>query len=85
MALVWFGSPHEPYSGLPEDLALYKDLPDSLVNTKVRLTYNETGEQVSRPLRDVLQERYAEITAKDRAIGKMRNFLKENHIQDNTL
>ena len=25
--VVWFGSPHEPYSGLPEDLALYDDLP----------------------------------------------------------
>jgi arylsulfatase A-like enzyme len=85
MAVVWFGSPHEPYSGLPEDLALYKNLPDSLANTTVRLTSNETGEPVSRPLRDVLQERYAEITAMDRAIGKLRSFLKESHIHDNTL
>jgi arylsulfatase A-like enzyme len=35
LAVVWFGSPHEPYSGLPEDLALYENLPDSLVNKKV--------------------------------------------------
>ncbi len=27
LAVVWFGSPHEPYSGLPKDLALYDDLP----------------------------------------------------------
>ena len=26
-AVVWFGSPHEPYSGLKKDLALYDDLP----------------------------------------------------------
>ena len=26
LAVVWFGSPHEPYSGLPKDLALYDDL-----------------------------------------------------------
>lgn len=25
MAVVWFGSPHEPYMGLPEDLSLYED------------------------------------------------------------
>lgn len=85
LAVVWFGSPHEPYSGLPEDLALYENLPDSLANRNVRLTSNETGEQVSRPLRDVLQERYAEITAMDRAIGKLRTFLKENNLQENTL
>lgn len=85
LAVVWFGSPHEPYSGLPEDLALYGKLPDSLANKEVRLTSNETGEQVRRPLRDVLQERYAEITAMDRAIGKLRTFLKENNLKENTL
>jgi arylsulfatase A-like enzyme len=85
LAVVWFGSPHEPYSGLPEDLARYENLPDSLANKKVRLTSNETGEQVIRPLRDVLQERYAEITAMDRAIGKLRTFLKENNLKENTL
>ena len=25
-SIIWFGSPHEPYSGLPQDLALYDDL-----------------------------------------------------------
>ena len=84
-AVVWFGSPHEPYSGLPGDLALYENLPDSLADKKVRLTSNETGEQVIRPLRDVLQERYAEITAMDRAIGKLRTFLKNNNLKSNTL
>jgi arylsulfatase A-like enzyme len=85
LAVVWFGSPHEPYSGLPGDLALYENLPDSLANKNVRLTSNETGESVTRPLRDVLQERYAEITAMDRAMGKLRTFLKENNLKENTL
>jgi len=85
LAVVWFGSPHEPYSGLPGDLALYEDLPDSLGEKEVRLTSNETGERVSRSLKDVLQERYAEITAMDRSIGKLRSFLKENHLKENTL
>ena len=85
LAVVWFGSPHEPYSGLPEDLALYENLPDSLNDKKVSLTSNETGLTVIRPLRDVLQERYAEITAMDRAIGKLRSFLKENNLKENTL
>lgn len=57
MAVVWFGSPHEPYSGLPEDLALYDNLPDSLSNKGVRLTSNETGQRVRRPLRDVIRIR----------------------------
>ncbi len=85
MTLIWFGSPHEPYSGLPEDLALYADLPDSLGRKEVALTSNETGDRVVRSLRDVLQERYAEITAMDRAIGKLRNFLKDNNLEENTL
>lgn len=85
MTVIWFGSPHEPYSGLPEDLALYDNLPDSLSKIEVSLTSNETGKRVERPLRDVLQERYAEITAMDRAIGKIRGFLKENNLKENTL
>jgi len=85
MAVVWFGSPHEPYSGLPQDLALYENLPDSLSEREVRLTSNKTGQKVSRPLRDVLQERYAEITAMDRAIGKLRSWLKDNDLKENTL
>ncbi len=84
MVVVWFGSPHEPYSGLPEDLALYDNLPDSLNNYTVKLTSNKTGERVERPLGDVLKERYAEITAMDRAIGDMRNFLSENGLRENT-
>ncbi|MEN8117050.1 MAG: sulfatase-like hydrolase/transferase [Bacteroidota bacterium] len=83
--VVWFGSPHEPYSGLPKDLALYNNLPDSLNNKKVSLTSNETGEKTERPLRDVLQERYAEITAMDRAIGNLREFLKKNNLRENTM
>lgn len=84
LTVIWFGSPHEPYSGLPEDLALYDNLPDSLSNVEVRLTSNETGLQVNRPLRDVLRERYAEITAMDRAIGKLRDYLKKNNLKENT-
>jgi len=83
--VVWFGSPHEPYSGLPEDLAVYDNLPDSLKNKQVSLTSNETGERVQRPLRDVLRERYAEITAMDRAIGNLRGFLKEKELNNNTI
>ncbi len=29
-AVIWFGSPHEPYSGFPADLALYDDLPSQV-------------------------------------------------------
>ena len=42
-AVVWFGSPHEPYSGLAKDLALYDDLPQVYANKEFRLTSNETG------------------------------------------
>ncbi len=85
LAVVWFGSPHEPYSGLPEDLALYENLPDSLNEQEVRLTSNETGRRTTRPLGDVLQERYAEITAMDRAIGQLRTYLSKNNLKENTL
>jgi arylsulfatase A-like enzyme len=85
LTVVWFGSPHEPYKALPEDLALYENLPDSLNERTVRITSLETGKGISRPLGDVLKERYAEITAMDRAIGKLRTFLKENNLKENTL
>lgn len=83
--VVWFGSPHEPYSGLPEDLALYDNLPEKLAKQMVALTSNETGLRTRRPLRDVLRERYAEITAMDRAIGSLRSHLKAKGLRDNTL
>ena len=85
LAIVWFGSPHEPYSGLPQDLALYDDLPARYADRTVRLTSNETGLQVERPLGAVLRERYAEITAMDRAIGTLRNYLAKEGLRENTL
>ena len=86
LTVVWFGSPHEPYSGLPEDLALYDNLPEKYADrSPVGLTSNETGRRVTRPLGEVLRERYAEITAMDRAIGRLRDFLKDEGLRDNTL
>ena len=86
LAVVWFGSPHEPYSGLTEDLLLYDDLPERYADRdSVRLTSNETGKPVNRPLGEVLRERYAEITAMDRAIGSLRDFLSEEGLRENTI
>jgi len=82
--IVWFGSPHEPYSGLPVDLALYDDLPGKY-SKPVQVTSNETGGQVRRPQGEVLRERYAEITAMDRAIGNLRKHLTTTGLRDNTL
>jgi len=84
-AVVWFGSPHEPYSGQPNDLALYDDLPKEYADKQFRLTSNATGRPTKRPLRDVLRERYAEITAMDRAIGQLRDWLKKEGLRDKTM
>jgi arylsulfatase A-like enzyme len=83
--VVWFGSPHEPYSGLPADLALYEDLPAKYPDKMVSLTSNETGGRTRRPQGDVLRERYAEITAMDRSIGTLRTHLAKAGLRDNTL
>ncbi len=83
--VIWFGSPHEPYSGLPADLALYDDLPTKYGKKRVKLTSNETGRRVERPQGEVLRERYAEITAMDRAIGILRDHLSVRSMRDNTL
>ncbi|MCH1497327.1 MAG: sulfatase-like hydrolase/transferase [Rubripirellula sp.] len=83
--VIWFGSPHEPYSGLAEDLAIYDDLPAKYSDRKVKLTSNETGKSVQRPLGEVLRERYAEITAMDRAMGQLRIGLKEQGVRDDTV
>lgn len=85
LTVVWFGSPHEPYSGLPEDLALYDDLPAKYPDKKVKLTSNETGGPTTRPQGEVLRERYAEITAMDRAIGTLRKHLADEGLRENTL
>jgi len=84
-AVIWFGSPHEPYSGLEKDLALYRDLRTAYPNKTVRLTSNKTGRPTTRPLGEVLQERYAEITAMDRSIGQLRDWLGEADLRKNTL
>lgn len=85
LAVVWFGSPHEPYMALPEDLDLYTDLPEKYAEVSVTLTSVETGQSIERPLREVLQERYAEITAMDRAIGQLRHYLTRAGLRDNTI
>ncbi|MGH9341237.1 MAG: sulfatase family protein [Acidobacteriota bacterium] len=83
--VVWFASPHEPYSGLEKDLRLYDDLPESYQDQLVTLTSMQTGSPVQRPQREVLRERYAEITAMDRAIGQLRKQLDEMGLRENTL
>lgn len=82
--VVWFGSPHEPYQALPADLALYDHLPADFGTKQVTLTSNETGRNVKRLQRDVLRERFAEITAMDRAIGLLRSHLRTTGQRDNT-
>ena len=83
--VVWFGSPHEPYSGLAEDLDAYSDLPAGLKESSARITSMETGLRTSVRLDKVLQARFAEITAMDRAIGQLRDHLRSNAVHENTL
>ena len=83
--VVWFGSPHEPYQALPKDLALYDNLPATFGAKQVSLTSNETGGVVNRLQRDVLRERFAEITAMDRSIGQLREHLGQEKLRENTL
>ena len=51
----------------------------------VSLTSNETGRRTTRPLSEVLRERYAEITAMDRSIGHLRTHLSKQGIRNNAL
>ena len=83
--VVWFGSPHEPYQALPKDLALYDDLPATFCNRQVKLTSNTTCRNTTRLQRDVLRERFAEITAMDRSIGQLRYHLSTAGLRANTL
>jgi arylsulfatase A-like enzyme len=83
--VVWFGSPHEPYSALPKDLALYDKLPATFANRQVRLTSNETGRPIQRLQREVLRERFAEISAMDRSIGQLRDHLSATKLRQDTL
>ena len=59
---LWFGSPHSPYRALPEDAALYDDVPG-----------RELG------------DRFAEITAMDRALGRFRQVLRAMGEAEDTL
>ena len=83
--VIWFGSPHEPYSGLDDDLALYRDVPEMYPDRLVTVTGMDTGRQVKRPFGKVLQERFAEITAMDRAIGTLRDYLDQQTLRQDTL
>jgi arylsulfatase A-like enzyme len=83
--VIWFGSPHEPYQALPQDLALYDNLPATFGTRQVQLTSNETGRNTRRLQREVLRERFAEITAMDRSIGQLRDHLRRQDLRENTL
>ena len=61
LAVVWFGSPHNPHEALPADRKLYADRP--------------AGE------RDFL----GEITAMDRAFGRIRSEIKQLGLTDDTI
>jgi arylsulfatase A-like enzyme len=61
LAVVWFGSPHDPHKALPEDRAPYADLPAAEQNY------------------------LGEITAMDRAFGRIRGELKKLGLTDNTV
>ncbi|WP_395751177.1 sulfatase-like hydrolase/transferase [Prosthecobacter sp.] len=61
LAVVWFGSPHDPHRALEEDRAGYAGLPEKEQNF------------------------YGEITAMDRAFGRLRAELKELDLRENTL
>lgn len=84
-AVIWFGSPHEPYSGLEGDLEDYSDLPAHLADQTARITSMETGQPGEFPLNEVLQARFAEITAMDRAMGLLREHLASEGVREDTL
>ena len=84
-AVVWFGSPHEPYSGHQSDLERYDNQLDLYPGEKTALTSHQTGRRTERPLGAVLRERYAEITAMDRSIGRLRSHLADQGLRENTL
>ena len=61
LAVVWFGSPHNPHAALDKDRQLYADRPKDE------------------------QDFLGEITAMDRAVGRLRNQLRELGVRDNTV
>jgi arylsulfatase A-like enzyme len=61
LAVVWFGSPHNPHKALEADRAPYADLPNNL------------------------QQFYGEITAMDRAFGRIRDTLRDLGLRKNTV
>lgn len=61
LAVVWFGSPHDPHQALEADRALYEGLPEKQ------------------------QHFYGEITAMDRAFGRLRAELRNLDVRENTL
>ena len=61
LAVVWFGSPHDPHQALEADRALYEGLP------KARQNF------------------YGEITAMDRAFGKLRRTLRDLDVHEDTV
>lgn len=61
LAVVWFGSPHNPYSAIQQDRETYPGMEEKRQNY------------------------YGEITAMDRAFGKLRQELKALDIDKNTI
>ena len=86
-AVVWFGSPHLPYRVQEKDRELYAetDFPAHLRGREVRQPVDGQGNWDWEPLDDVLERRYAEISAMDREIGRLRKHLTEIGARSDTL
>jgi len=75
--LLHFQAPHDPYLPLPkQDLAHYRDLDPTVPEFD--------GADVEQ-LKQTTKEYYAAVSAADRNVGRVLDFLDEHNLSDNTL
>ncbi|MFC2087737.1 sulfatase-like hydrolase/transferase, partial [Bacteroidota bacterium] len=86
LVVIWFGSPHVPHIATKQDLELYKDIPENptLYGYSHGLLSSHTSDRFP-DLQEELKNFYGEITAMDRAFGKLREELRTLQIHENTI
>jgi arylsulfatase A-like enzyme len=84
--VIWFGSPHEPYFGIGGDIAAYRGIRAALEERYVASASKDPVlSSALASLAQLLQARYAEITAMDRALGQLRAYLRKDGLDQNTI
>ncbi|MEL6894754.1 MAG: sulfatase-like hydrolase/transferase, partial [Planctomycetota bacterium] len=78
MAVIWFGTPHSPFRATDEDNDSFGDV------SLDKIGFQQLPEAKRRQILEQSRNQHGELTAMDRAVGTLRQYLKDSGIERDT-